>query len=118
MRPKISTMVEVIREQQWTVAWENYVHDCFRDKTAAGDTRRKHVLLDLSSKAEPVLVGKFAEISVRVAAAYARKTKRTIVRDINVLLEMGLIEFSKSGFRARKEAILAFLPTRAHNESD
>jgi hypothetical protein len=36
-----------------------------------------------------------------------------VVRDVNALLGMGLLERSKTGIRAKKEKILAFLPVVA-----
>jgi len=47
-----------------------------------------------------------------MATAYAKKTRKTMVRDINKLIDMGLIERTKEGVRAKREIILAFLPAR------
>jgi predicted transcriptional regulator len=47
-----------------------------------------------------------------MAAAYAKKTRKTMVRDVNKLINMGLMERTKDGIRAKREIILAFLPAR------
>jgi hypothetical protein len=50
-----------------------------------------------------------------MAAAYARKTRKTMVRDVNKLINMELMERTKEGVRAKREVILAFLPARKFN---
>ena len=109
----LRSQVEVIREQQWDVAWRNYVHEAFSDKKSPSDVRRRHLVLDLSRVADPVPFSKLTEVSPRVTAAYARKTTKTLSRDINTLNEMELLVKDKDGYRARREVILAFLPPKA-----
>jgi Fic family protein len=103
-----------IRLQQWEVAWRDFAHEMFSDKTSPSDTRRRHLILDLSEQSDPVTFAKLREISPRVAAAYASKTDKTFSRDLNALEEMGLLLKTQDGsYRAKKEVILAFLPPRA-----
>lgn len=110
----LNSQIELIRSQQWDITWRNYVHEAFADKKSPGDARRRRLVLDLSRQREAVPFAKLAEISPRVAASYAKRSPITLVRDMNVLLKMGLVEKDKSGLlRARKEIILAFLPPRA-----
>jgi len=101
-----------IRDQQFKVAWENYVHDSFKDMDTQTDVRRRHLVLDLSrqNNNKPVPIAKITEVSTRIATSYSRKTKRTIIRDINYLEEMNLITKNKAGIRAKTENIEAFLP--------
>jgi Fic family protein len=108
----LRSQLEVIREPQWDVAWVNYVHDRFRSRTSESEVRRRHLVLDLSELSEPVPLVKLREISPRIAAAYAKKTLKTLSRDLTALVEMGLIEQSRDGYRAKTEIILAFLPLR------
>ena len=63
--------------------------------------------------AEPSPFSKLSEVSPRVAAAYALKTSKTLSRDVNALLQMGLLVEEQGGFQARKDLILAFLPPKA-----
>jgi len=101
-----------IREQQFKVAWENHVHDFFKDHDTPTDVRRRHLVLDLSRQnnnaAIPIL--KINEISPRMNTHYLGKTKRTITRDINFLEKSNLVLRTAKGMvRARKEVIEAFL---------
>ena len=105
--------LQLIRQQQWDVAWENYVHHAFRHQTSANQNRRKRLVLELSKQSAPVPFANLAELTPRLATVYAGRTKRTLARDVNALIEMDLVAKDKNGVRARKEAILAFLPVRA-----
>lgn len=110
----LRAQLKVIREQQWEVAWENHVHDCFRQLSGPNHERRKHLVLDLSKHAGPIPFNKLPEISARLATEYANRTKRTLARDVNALLKMGLLRRDSNGVAAAKEVILAFLPIRAN----
>lgn len=101
-----------IKRQQIDVTWENYIHDMFKGKDSPANTRKRHLILDLSKINDFVPSAKIREVSPRIAAEYAQKTSKTLIRDIKKLLQMDLIEISKEGIRAKKEKILAFLPRR------
>lgn len=109
----LRSQLAVIKEQQWNVAWENYVHNCFKESSGPNHDRRKHLVLDLSNLPHPVPLAKLPEISLRLATAYAGRTKRTLARDVNALLKMNLLKREPSGISAQKELILAFLPIKA-----
>jgi len=47
-----------------------------------------------------------------MARYYATKTQKTISRDVNELVEIGLVEKTPEGVRPMRETILAFLPSR------
>ena len=100
----------VIRAQQWDVAWRNYVHELFQDKTKPADVRQRHLALDLGANEGNVAVAKINELTPRLAKAYATKSPKTLQRDLVELEKMGLIERTPEGIRARRETILAFLP--------
>ena len=109
----LRSQLKVIRFQQWDGAWENYVYEAFRDRHSRSELRRRQLLLDLSKKNEFVSRLKLPTISPKVAASYAGKTRRTLSRDLNALLAMGLVQKQGTSFRARMELILAFLPPTA-----
>jgi Fic family protein len=109
----LRSQLQVIRDQQWGVAWENYVHEQFKGEHTVCAERRKHLVLDLSRKAGLVPISELSQLSPRVAAAYAKKTKRTLARDVNALVKMRLVFSTPKGVSARKHKILAFLPIQA-----
>ena len=57
-----------------------------------------------------VETGKITEFSPRLAKAYAGRTPKTLQRDLNALVDLGLIVRDGRKVRARREVILAFLP--------
>ena len=108
----LRTQVKNIRTHQWNLAWHSFVQERFRDRTSPSDKRRLQLVQDLSNQKKPVPLNILAEITTHTTRAYATKTPRTLTRDLNHLKKMGLIEFSKEGYRAMKEIILEFLPLR------
>jgi Fic family protein len=105
--------IETIRQQQWDVTWRNYVHEMFRGPETTSDKRQKHLILDLSTRTEPVPRTELPLVSPRVAEAYAKKGPRTLARDIATLEKRGLLVRTEKGYLANRNTILAFLPARA-----
>jgi hypothetical protein len=109
--------LDLIREQQWNVAWEKYVHDAFKDESGESHDRMRRLVLDISrTDEERIPLSKLTDITPRMTKAYSKRTRRTLHRDINSLTQMGLININSEGVRARKDLILAFLPTTAKGE--
>jgi cell filamentation protein, protein adenylyltransferase len=101
-----------VQRQQLELAWQDYVHETLRGKGSTSDRRRLQLILDLSQHPEPVRRAELTRISPDVAALYVRKGPKTLTRDINHLLENGLLVVDGDAYRAHKEIILAFLPVR------
>jgi Fic family protein len=99
------------RAQQLEVTWENHVHRQFRGKDTQARSRRKHLVLDMPREA--VAQADLRHISVRVAEAYHGKTDKTVTRDLNALVEMGLMRKVGRRYEAARDSILAFLPPQA-----
>lgn len=104
--------VDFIRGQQMEVTWENYVHSEFRELKGVTHERRKWIVLDLSDLG-PAPRSKIRILSERLAEAYVNKTDKTLTRDLNALLDMGLIRRVPGGYAVSRERISAFLPARA-----
>ena len=113
---QLKEQLDLIRHQQCDIVWRNYVHEMFKDQTSESAVRQRHLALDLSlTTDESIRISKIPEISMRMAVAYANKTRKTMVRDVNKLIKMGLLKRTKEGVRATREVILAFLPARRFN---
>lgn len=102
--------LKYIWDQQWDIVWRNFVHEKFQNKNSASETRQRHLVLDFGAKDDWIEVGKVSELTPRLAKAYANKTAKTVQRDLNALVEMGLVVRDGRKVRARREIILAFLP--------
>lgn len=106
------SQIEVVRDQQINVAWENYVYEMFRDRSSPSNSRRRRFILDLSNKSEWVRKIDLSKISPEVAKLYATTGPKTLPRDLTTLRKMGLLDRRGNTYRAKKEIILAFLPVR------
>ena len=102
-----------IREEQLRVTWENFVYEMFRDGDTPAKRRQRHIVLDLTDRAEPIPQSKLPELSPRVALGYAGKSTKTVTRDVNELESRGLILRVRGGLIANIDQIRAFLPLRA-----
>ena len=107
--------IKEILEEQLNVTWENYVHkSCFGGKLTSALRRRRDLLLEISNFKYPVLVKELrARLSVQLLKLYQDKP-RMLMRDINYLEEMNLLERTREGYYATKEQMKAFLPLVKH----
>ncbi|MEO3856727.1 Fic family protein [Acrocarpospora sp. B8E8] len=122
LRYAIQGFVEELREQvrtiqghQLGVAWVNYVHETVQDGHTAACVRQRHLVLDLPMH-EFTPISKIPELTPRLAAEYASKTRRTVSRDVNALTDAGLLLRTRAGVRPHIEQMQAFLPLRADLE--
>jgi len=109
---ELRSQLELVKRQQLKIAWEHYVHKMLPVRTSS-EGRRLRLVLDLSDQAEPVPKSQIPRMSARVAELYAKKTTKTLTRDVNALLDMKLLRKEAGGYVSNRESILAFLPARA-----
>lgn len=108
----LRAQIEVIREQQWEVAWRDYVYRSYGANPPAPHARQCELVLALGRQGEPVPLEKLPSLSAKLAAVYARRSSRALYRDVAELQRRNLVERTAGGIRAKKELILAFLPWR------
>ncbi len=105
--------VAFVRAQQLQVTWISYVHQCFQAQPSSpARDRQRQVVLDLSSRGGAVPVADLAGLTPQLAALYRRKTDKTLSRDVNKLVDLGLVERARGAVQARTELVEAFLPAR------
>lgn len=116
----LRAQLEVVKAYVVDQVWSNYVADQFIDKNKPSDLRRRDLIEDLSRVLEPKALPyqQLPLISPRVAKHYAKKTPRTLIRDVQKLYKMKLVTYDKGLIRARKEEILAFLPIQMQPKDD
>lgn len=101
-----------ILAQQWDVAWRNLVDESFGDKPSPSELRQKNLVLDLSARGTWVATSEIPSLTPRLALAYSTKQKKTISRDLNALIEKGLVNKVGPRVQANREVIQAFRPLR------
>ena len=105
-----------VHEHQMEVAWENYVHERFKDKKAThAQKRRRDLVLELS-KHDWFPVGALDGISPKMAKHYATAGTQTLSRDLNAIAKMGLINRVYGSVVARKSLVQSLLPARVRDE--
>ena len=102
----------VVREHQWQVAWVHFVHEQFRTAHGTTDRRRRTLALAFSSLTDTVKLDELPNLGVDVARAYAGLSRRTLLRDVEALVQMDLLHRHDSGLRVNRGLVLAFLPWR------
>ena len=110
-----------IRAQQFSDRWEQYVYETFGELKTGADRRRLRLVLDLTRQyeetLEPVSKQELRRLSPALSEAYAGKTVKTLTRDLNATLAMGLLEAEDQGYVPRDWVILAFRPERRDADS-
>lgn len=108
---QLRQQLRIVKYQQWELAWESYVYEVFGEKRTSTSRRQLALVLALGEKNKPVPRGELRRINAKVAELYAGKTAKALSRDLNALRRRGLISSQQQGIRAKKEIILAFLPS-------
>jgi Fic family protein len=111
-----------IRAQQFSDRWEQYVYETFGELRTQADRRRLRLVLDMTKEyeeaLEPVPKENLRHLSPTLSEAYAGKTVKTLTRDLNAVLSMGLLEPEAGGYVPRDWIILAFRPDRRDADSE
>lgn len=102
----------LIHQHQWEVAWVHFVHECFRDARSATDRRRRALALALSSLQREAGLDELPNLNAEVARLYARVSRRTLVRDVEALRGLDLLQPTAAGLRVNRERVLGLLPSR------
>jgi Fic family protein len=109
LRDQLST----IRTQQFADRWEQYVYEQFGRATTPARLRQRQLVLEMSKVAEPMTRDELPTLSRSLLEMYGAKTGKALTRDINAVMEMGLIRRQGSGYVPNKRVIEAFLPVMA-----
>src|ERR1700730_14408706 len=95
------------------MAWLQFLHDAELGKSADTVQRRRDLVLALPN--DPMTftpIAKLRRLTTDLALQYAGKTPKTVTRDVNELVQAGLLVREGSAVRPRIEAMLSLLPLR------
>lgn len=106
LRDQLST----IRAQQFADRWEQYVYQQFGRATTSARLRQRQLVLELSEAEEPIPRDELPTLSRGLLEMYGTKTGKTLTRDINAVVKMGLVRREGRGYTPNKHVIEAFLP--------
>ena len=112
---QLREQIMAIRLEQQRLFWERQVSYLLGESKT--DRRRKHLVLDLALLPEGLAKRDLTSVSARVARAYATLDDKTLTRDVDALLKLGLIDKIDTKFLAKVDMVLAYLPSRAMAKS-
>jgi len=95
-----------------------YIHDALGSKRTNTARRQHELVLALSKTQDAVAKGEIKRLNPQLAELYAKKTPKTLSRDLNELTKKDLITVDGDMVRANKEIILTFLPGARPEDHD
>ena len=100
-----------------SVAWENYVYDCFRAvKNSPTQKRRRDLVFELTQHGDWADLSSVQMLTPNLAREYASAGDRMVQRDLNAVAKMGLIMRRHGKVKANKHIMQAFLPNRVNEQ--
>ncbi len=109
LKAGLGDLLRIVQGEQRNAAWKSHVARLFPSaERREMERRRRDLVLDLSRMDHPVPLSGIKSISPRISGAYARKAIRTLMRDLETLQEMKLVEKLPAGYRARTEIVEVF----------
>lgn len=106
---ELRNQIAMVRVENLAIHWESFVYETFRAKpsTIARDRQRQLALIMTN---EWITANAATELTPAIAKKYGGAGPRMPARDLNDLVEMGLVEQRGRQYRARRSVIEAFIP--------
>ena len=105
--------LDKIREQQFADRWEQYVYQQFGRTKSQAQLRQRQLVLEMSKFDRSLSREDLPRLSAGLFEMYVGKTDKTVSRDINAVVKMGLVRRQPDGYIPNKRVIEAFLPVMA-----
>lgn len=114
----LQEQIDKIEGYQLRALWRNHIFDSFsKIKDTKTNTRRRRLILDLTDQEKPVHIPELRYITGRITEAYYGLTDKTIQRDVNELVKLGLVLMTIDGIIPNFDSMRAFLPQRRLQEA-
>jgi Fic family protein len=97
---ELQGQLDFIYDEQLQIFWRDFIYERFSSEPGKIARRRRQVALDLALQVNPVPAEKVRVMSAKVAEGYSGKTIRTVQRDLDELVEMGVVKKEKRGYTA------------------
>ena len=92
------------------IAWRDFVYRRFdEEELSSAMLRRRRLVLDLPPVSDPLTKEQIPIHSVKLARSYASMNPKTLDRDLNWLLEDGLVVRARGGYAANRDLMQAFV---------
>ncbi|MCL2025304.1 MAG: Fic family protein [Leptospirales bacterium] len=113
-RDGLESIIAVIHKDQTKSTWNNYVNDVIEKMQNEG--KNKNILRRIRQLAYNIPADRFYSLeeimilNTKIAEEYRGFNQRTLLRDLNLLVEKELFKADKNKFRANYELLHTFLP--------
>jgi Fic family protein len=116
-RDQLREQISVVQQEQKKVAWINYVHEVFNKHPSKTGSRQRDLLLAMPNY-QILTSDEMRILTKAIAASYSTAHEKTFKRDVNMLLELGLIEQVEKGkYQVLIDQMDAFTP-RPENSTE
>lgn len=111
----LQEVFNVVNQNQLELAWRNYVSDVFRLNNQSGKAdsvtkRRQTLILSMVIDEEYTLL-EISELSEIIRLQYSNRSKRTLTRDIDALMEIGVVrKLENDKYKANSEVLMGSMP--------
>ena len=104
----LQEQLNTVHSEMFSIAWENYVHERFQNRSGEAARRQRHLVIALG-RTRGIRRDRLPTLTPQLATAYAGRQKM-VARDINKVLEMGLVRRHDRKIHATTEAMFGFTP--------
>ena len=104
---ELSKQIERLLKSVQRHMWTGYIRENFQ--TNIDPTSQRRIILARNLPAKPIHRKQLLTLNQEIALTYSNKSAQTLTRDLNALKQMGLVEQTSEGIRAKTETL------RLHN---
>jgi hypothetical protein len=117
---ELRAQLDRIWSMQFVDRWEQFLYETFGEVRTASERRRLRLVKDLSRRSivhadgiglpttDPVPRGELRHLSPQLAELYAGTTDRTLTRDLDELIQRGLIVRTPDGYEPASDQVHSF----------
>jgi hypothetical protein len=115
----LTVQIKLLRGQAEILTWRALVDELFGERLSPAEHRQRLIAIAIAvaSSAEPVPRAKIHVLTDALAEAYTTKGPKTVTRDLNRLVNLGLIASGPRGYRAQILLVRGMRPFAALNGS-
>lgn len=115
---QLAEQLALVRSHQLSACWRDFVHQSSASWTSGAEGRRKELALAISRKDGGVSLDEVPGLTPRLAMAYSRRSSRTLLRDLELCRNHGLVRRTVDGrYEANLDILLPFSQIHRSPES-
>jgi len=104
----LKELVGAIRNAQTHGQWRAHVEDLLAAEKGPAAERYRALLLGLYEEQEPTALSSIPQLDPELARLYAGVSSKTLKRDVDALEDLGALQRTADGVRARREIVRGF----------